>query len=183
MTITIKKIRNYTLLGTLISASATAPAQAVSLKNVSNADDINNLQSQASAASKDINSQIEMVNKPDHCISFPESELCNQLTKEENQSSSNNPLFKKAKDIIKSVDAAKTTEVKVVKGRKHIVYHHEFSQQGSEELGTAIYSSASSIKEKVPEPSSLLGLIALLLLARKLKTTNNSQTLVEQFSE
>jgi len=181
MTITIKKIRNYALIGTIISASATAPAQAGSLKKV-NSDDldlIKNPLSEASTASKDISSEIEVSDKPDYCISFPESELCNQLTKEEKQNSLNNPLFKKANNIIESVKAAQITKVKVLGGRKYTIYNAKSNQFDSEELPTTIYSSVSSQREKVPEPSALIGLIALLLLARKRPTTTNSQILVE----
>ena len=180
MTTTIKKIRNYALLGTIISASATAPAQASTLKNI-NSDDLNqNPLSEASEASKDISSEIEVTEKPDYCISFPESELCNQLTKQENQNFLNNPLFRKANHIIESVEAAQTTKVKVFKGQKYIVYNAESNQSDSEVPHTAIYAVASTQREKVPEPSAILGLIAFLLLARKRQTAESSQISTEE---
>ncbi|BAY84997.1 hypothetical protein NIES267_44950 [Calothrix parasitica NIES-267] len=180
MTTTIKKIRNYALLGTIISASATAPAQASTLKNISSDDLIQNPFSEASKASKDISSEIQVTEKPDYCISFPESELCNQLTKQENRDSLNSPLFRRAKHIIESVEAAQTTKVKFVQGRKHIVYNAQSNQSDSEEPYTAIYAVASTQKEKVPEPSAIYGLIALLLLARKRQTAVNSQVSTEE---
>lgn len=180
MTTTIKKIRNYALLGTIISASTTAPVQASTLKNVSSDELIENPLSELSKASKDISSEIEVTDKPDYCISFPESELCNQLTKQENRNSLNNPLFRKANHIIESVEAAQTTKVKFVQGRKHIVYNAQSNQSDSEQPYTAIYAVASTQKEKVPEPSALCGLIALLLLARKRQTAASSQISTEE---
>ncbi|MDY6899731.1 MAG: PEP-CTERM sorting domain-containing protein [Cyanobacteriota bacterium] len=180
MTTTIKKIRNYALLGTIISASATAPAQASSLKNNNSHDLIQNPLLEASKASKDISSEIEVTEKPDYCISFPESELCNQLTKEENQNSLNNPLFRKAKNLIESFEAAQTTKVRFVKGHKYTIYNAESNQSDSEELlRTTIYASASVRKEKVPEPSALIGLIALFLLSKKRQTATNSDVFAE----
>ena len=180
MTTTIKKIRNYALLGTIISASATAPAQASTLKNI-NSDDLNqNPLSEASKASKDISSEIEVTQKPDYCISFPESELCNQLTKQENQNFLNNPLFREANNLIKSVETALTTKVKVVKGDTYTVYNLEPYQSEQEELPVTIYASASVQREKVPEPSALCGLIALLLLARKRQTAASGQISTEE---
>ncbi|MEM7580274.1 MAG: hypothetical protein AAF316_10575 [Cyanobacteria bacterium P01_A01_bin.80] len=179
MTITIKKIRNYALLGTIISTSAAAPAQASSLKNLGSDDFIQNPYSETSKAIKDISSEIEVSNKPDYCISFPELELCNQLTKEENQDSFKNPLFRKAKNIIESVEAGQNTKVRFVRGHKYTIYNGESNQFDSDELSSNIYASASVEREKVPEPSVLLGLIAFILLARKRQTVSNSQVLTE----
>ena len=176
MTTTIKKIRNYALLGTIISASATAPAHASS-PNINSDNLIGNPPSETSKASKDINSETEVPSVG--CISSPESEPCNQLTKEENQNFLNNPLFREANNLIKSVEAAQTTKVKVVKGDTYTVYNLEPKQSEQEELPVTIYASASVEKEKVPEPSALLGLIALFILAKNRKTATNSQVAAE----
>ncbi|MEL6163329.1 MAG: PEP-CTERM sorting domain-containing protein [Cyanobacteria bacterium J06628_3] len=177
MTTTIKKIRNYALLGTIISASAAAPAHASSPTNINSNNLTGNPLSEASKASKDINSETEVPLVG--CISSPESEPCNQLAKEENQDFSNSPLFREANNIIESVEAAQTTKVKVVKGDTYTVYNLESNQSEQEELPVTIYASASVEKEKVPEPSALLGLIALFALAKKRKMATNSDVSAE----
>lgn len=161
MTTTIKKIRNYALLGTIISASATAPAQASSL------DLIQETPLEASQTS-DTTSEIEASEKPASCISSPELEPCNELA-----------ILGEANNIIKSVEATQTTKVKFFKGHKYTIYNVEPNQSDSEELGTTIYARSSIQKEKVPEPSALLGLIALFLLAKKRQTAPNSQLSTE----
>lgn len=157
MTTTIKKIRNYALLGTIISASATAPAQASSF------DLIQETPLEASQAS-DNSSEIEVSKKPASCISSPELEPCNEL-----------PILGEANNVIESVKAAETTKENDIGGITITKYNVESNQSDSEELSSNIYVSASIQKEKVPEPSALLGLMALFLLAKKRQTTTNNQ--------
>ncbi len=180
MTITIKKVRNYVLLGTIISASATAPAEAGSFKNLNSNDDLTKTpDNQASTDSKDVLVEIQKCKEVDSCISFPEFDLNGEFNKNDNTNSIHNSFFKKAKQIRQSVEDAKKVEVKIVNGRKHIIYNTEFTSSEREELYTNVYLSTASKREKVPEPSALLGLITFFLLAAKRQTAKNSQTLVE----
>ncbi len=180
MTITIKKVRNYVLLGTIISASATAPAQAGSLKNFNSNDDLAKTpDNQASDDRKDILVETQKCKEADSCISFPEFDSYDKLKKNDNTNSIDNSFLKKARRTIESVQAANTTQVKTVNGRKHIIYNTEFTASQGEELYTNVYLSGASKREKVPEPSALLGLITFFLLAAKHQTAKNRQTLVE----
>ncbi len=173
MTITIKKVRNYVLLGTIISASTTAPAQAGSLKNLNSNHDLTKASdNQASTDSKDVLVEKLKCKEADSCISFPEFDLDGEFNKNDNS------FFKKVRRT-EPIQAANTTQVKTVNRRKHIIHNTEFAGLETEELYTNVYFSAASKRKKVPEPSALLGLIAFFLLAAKRQTAKNSQTLVE----
>ena len=96
MTITINKVRNYVLLGTIISASATAPAQAGSLKNLSSNDDlIKTPNKQTSVDSKDILVEKQSCKEADPCISFPEFDLDGEFNENDKIYSLKKPLKKK----------------------------------------------------------------------------------------
>ena len=124
MTTTIKKVRNYALLGTIISVSATAPAQASSLEK----DLIRTLYNQASAESKETFPQTQVQNKLENCISSPELDLCNQFKSDDRKNTLNNLLFQKAQNSIKLIHAAESMKVKTsVNGIKHIIYQTEFT--------------------------------------------------------
>ncbi|MGB3758361.1 MAG: hypothetical protein WBA07_18605 [Rivularia sp. (in: cyanobacteria)] len=180
MTITIKKVRNYVLLGTIISASATTPAQAGSLKNLNSNDDVTKTpDNQASTDSKDVLLETQMCKEADSCISFPEFDSYDKLKKNDNTNSIDNSFLKKARQITQSVEAAKNVEVKnLADGRKAIIYKTAFPPLENPELYTFTYSPASE-RERVPEPSALLGLITFFLLAAKRQTAKNNQILVE----
>ena len=180
MTITIKKVRNYVLLSTIISASATAPAQAGSLKHLNSNDDVTKTpDNQASTDSKYILVETQKCKEVDTCICFPELDSDGEFHKKDNTNSIDNSFLKKARCTIESIQAANTTQVKIVNGRKHIIYNTEFTASKSRELYTNMYLPADSKREKVPEPSALLGLITFFLLAAKRQTAKNRQTLVE----
>lgn len=181
MKITIKKVRNYVLLGTIISASTTAPAQAGSLKSLNSNDDLTKTpDNQASADSKDVLVETQKCKEADYCISFPEFDLDGEFNKNDSTNSIHNSFFKKAKQIKQSVKAAKNVEVKnLADGRQAIIYNNEFTPLESKELYTSTYLLPSPQKKKVPEPSALLGLITFFLLAAKRQAAKKSQTLVE----
>ncbi len=179
MTITIKKISNYTLLGTIISASVTAPAQASSIANVDSNDDlIQNPQNQASSDRKDILVKTQKCNEANSCISLPNFDLDSEFNKNNDTNTLNNSLLKKAKRIIKSIEAAEA--VKVItssEGIEYIIYDAEFTPSESKyQSALNTYTNvrrSESQKKKVPEPSALLGLIAFGLLAAKRKVAKN----------
>ncbi|WP_414619058.1 hypothetical protein [Calothrix sp. CCY 0018] len=181
MTITIN-IRNYVLLGTIISASATAPAQAGSLKNLNSNDDLaKSPNKQASVNSKDI-FLVEKQNcqEADPCISFPEFDLDGEFNENDKTYSSKKPSKKKARQITQSVKATKNVEIKhLADGRKAIIYKNQFTPSESEQLHTSVYLSAASERKKVPEPSALIGLITFFFLAAKRQTAKNSPRLIE----
>ena len=179
MTITIKKISNYALLGTIISTSATAPAQASSIANVnSNEDLIQNPQNRASSVRKDILVKTQKCNEANSCISLPNFDLYGEFNKTNNPKTLNNSLLKKAKRIIKSIETAEAVKVKISsEGVEHIIYDAEFTpseskQQSALNTYTNVWRSESQ-KKKVPEPSALLGLVAFGLLAAKRKAEKN----------
>ncbi|MGB3654797.1 MAG: PEP-CTERM sorting domain-containing protein [Rivularia sp. (in: cyanobacteria)] len=181
MTITIKKISNYALFGTIISASATAPAQASLTTNINSNDDLNqNPQNQASSDSKDILVKTPKCNEA-NCISFPNFDLYGEFDKNNDPKTLNNSLLKIAKGIIKDIETAEAVKVKTSQeGVVHIIYDAEFTpsqskQQSALNTYTNVWQSKASQKKKVPEPSALLGLIALGLFAAKRKAAKNIQ--------
>jgi hypothetical protein len=181
MTITIKKVRNYVLLGTVISASATAPAQASLLKNSNSNNDLTiTSDNKASIDNKDL---VEKQNckEADSCISSPELDLYHQFNKNDNKNSIDNSLLEKDRDTIKSDIGASLSQIITIEdGVERTVNKTEFTPLESPEQYTSTYMSLASEKKRVPEPSALLGLIAFFLLAaKKGKTAKNSQTLVE----
>ncbi|MEO1429023.1 MAG: hypothetical protein AAFS12_01030 [Cyanobacteria bacterium J06632_19] len=176
MALTINNIRNFALLGTIISASATAPAQAGSLKNINGDDDFATASKKlASFENKKILLGKYKCNQTDSCISFPEFDSESQLEKTDDKNLLDNLTLKKAIRSYESINAAEKIQVKISEdGVKHIIYNTpEFSPLESKEMHTAIYSSYSSYssalsqRRKVPEPSAMLGLIAFFLLAAK----------------
>ena len=185
MTISIKKIRNYALLGTIISVSYTAPAQASSFQNVASDDALTKTpQNPASSSNKDTLSDRRISNKPDYCISPPELDLCNQFTKDDNKNSLNSLLFQEAQDSIQSIQDAESIEIKTSgEGIQYIIYNTEFiSSQKQQQSNldtyttsyTSVWQSTVSQRKKVPEPSALLGLIAFCLFAAKYQWAKNS---------
>lgn len=180
MTITINKVRNYVLLGTIISASATAPAQAGSLKNLNNNDDLTKTPNkQASVDSKDILVEKQGCKEADPCISFPEFYLDGEFNENDKTYLLEKSFLKQARQITQSVKATKKVEIKnLADGRKAIIYNNQFTPSESEQLHTSVYLSAASERKKVPEPSALIGLITFFLLAAKHQTAKNSQTLL-----
>ena len=181
MTITINKVRNYLLLGTIISASATAPAQAGSLKNLNSNDDLTKTQNHlASDDSKDILVDTQKCKQADSCISSPEFDLHEELNQKDNTNSIDNSLLKKARDTIETIQGASLSKViTTADGVEHIVDKTESTPSATPELYTSIYVSGNAESEKVPEPSALIGLITFFLLAAKRQTAKNSQTSVE----
>ena len=169
MTITINKVRNYVLLGTIISASATAPAQAGSLENVNSNDDLTKTQNHlASDDSKDILVETQKCKEADSCISFPEFDLDEEFNKKDNTNSIDNSLLKKAKDTIETIQGASPYQaITTEDGVEHIVYKTESALSENPKLYTSIYVSGTLEREKVPEPSALIGLITFFLLAAK----------------
>jgi hypothetical protein len=181
MTITINKVRNYVLLGTIISASATAPAQAGSLKNLNSNDDFiktqNNL---ASDDSKDILLEIEKCKKAESCISSPEFDLEEVLDNQDAKKSIDNSFLKKARDTIETIQGASLYRVITTEdGVEHLVPETEVTPSENPDVYTSIYFSGTSEREKVPEPSALIGLIAFFLLAPKRQKSKNSEAPVE----
>ncbi|AFY54011.1 hypothetical protein Riv7116_1449 [Rivularia sp. PCC 7116] len=178
MTLTINNIRNFALLGTIISASATAPAQAGLPKNINSDDDLTKAsEKQTPFENQDILSDKQKCNPTDLCISFPEFDSQSQPEKTEDKNSLENLMLKKATTSYESISAGEKIQVKISDdGVKHIIYNAEFSPLESKEMHTAIYSSASSQRRKVPEPSAMLGLIAFFLLAAKRQKEKGSQT-------
>ncbi|MBV6623300.1 MAG: hypothetical protein KI793_10250 [Rivularia sp. (in: Bacteria)] len=178
MTLTINNIRNYALLGTIISASATAPAQAGSLNNITSHDDFTKAsENQPSFDNKDILLDKQQCNQTNSCISFPEFDSQSQPKETEDKNLLDDLMLKKAIRSYESINAGEKIQVKVSDdGVKHIIYNAEFSPLESEQMHTAIYSSASSQRRKVPEPSAMLGLITFLLLAAKHQKQKSSQT-------
>ncbi|MBF2015102.1 MAG: hypothetical protein IGS23_07850 [Rivularia sp. T60_A2020_040] len=185
MTITIKKIRNYALLGTIISVSSTAPAQASSFQNVVPDDALTKIpQNPASFDSKDTLLNRSISNQPDYCISFPELDLCNQFTKDEHKNSLNISLFQKAQISIQSIQDAERIEVKTSgEGIQYIIYNTEFTPSQKQQQSnldtyttsyTTVWQSKVDQRKKVPEPSALLGFIAFYLFAAKYKLAKNS---------
>ena len=176
MALTINNIRNFALLGTIISASATAPAQAGSLKNINSDDDFATAsQKQPSFENKDILLDKYKCNQTDLCISFPEFDLESQ-PQTRDDTKLDNLTLKKAIRSYEAINAGEKIQVKISEdGVKHIIYNNpEFSPlEESEKMHTAIYSSYSSYsstlsqRRKVPEPSAILGLIAFFLIAAK----------------
>ena len=141
MTITIKKVRNYVLLSTIISASATAPAQAGSLKSLNSNDDLTKTpDNQASADSKDVLVETQKCKEADSCISFPEFDLDGEFNKNDNTNSIDNSFFEKARrtDTIDS-NMLKTLKSKIGRRTETIIYNTEFTPWKSRELYTSTY--------------------------------------------
>ncbi len=181
MTITINKVRNYVLLGTIISASATAPAQAGSLKNLNSNDDLiktqNNL---GSDDSKDILLETQNCKEADYCISSPEFDLHQELDNQDAKKSIDNSFLKKARDTIEIIEGASRYRIITTEdGVEHLVPETEFTPSENPDLYTSIYFSGTSERKKVPESSALIGLITFFLLAAKRQKSKNSQSSVE----
>lgn len=181
MTITINKVRNYVLLGTIISASATAPAQAGSLINLNSNDDLTEAQNYFESDDSQDNLLETQCFEADSCISFPEFDLEKELNKEDNTKNPvDDSLLKKAKDTIETIQAASQYKVITTEdGVEHLVYKADSTASENPELYTSVYFSAVSERERVPEPSALIGLIAFFLLAAKRKTAKNGHTSVQ----
>lgn len=181
MTTTINKVRNYVLLGTIISASATAPAQAGSLKYVNSNNDLTNTQNHlASDDTQDNLVETQKCEEADYCISAPEFDLDEEFNKKDNTNSIDDSLFKKARETIENIQAEPLYQVITTEdGVEHIVYNADFTESENLEVYTSIYFSGTYEREKIPEPSALIGLITFFLLARKRKTVEDNRTSLE----
>ncbi len=187
MTVTIKKIRNYALFGTIISAAATAPAHATSLQNISDDNLTQNLDHEkASPSHKDIWSITNECSQAEFCILPPE-----QDEEDATQLGAAKPLqdllLAKPLSSIESIQSAENTEAQVIPsapsapGVEHIRYKTEFTpleiepQSYSNLYTTQLYRAVGSSKrKKVPEPSALIGLIVFLMLAARSKKVADS---------
>jgi hypothetical protein len=169
MTITIKKIGSYALLGTLISANATSPAQATSLQNVTPDDSLTKTE-------YDNLAEIHYSDKTDSCVSIPELDLCHEFFADDESQSLNNSLLQKAKSSIELIRASEAIKVKSSENKVYHIYDIDSTASSIPVAGEKqlLYSNIYTkeqlelkIKKKVPEPSALLGLIAFCLLAAK----------------
>lgn len=182
----IKKIRNYALLGTIISTNAATPAQATSLKDFTPGRDfINTSKKDESVITNHVLMETQKLEKTNYCISIPEFDWCNKLDNKDNTKSLDNSLLKKAKNTIQLIKFAEDTKVKTSQdGVKHIVYKTELTLPEVDPITDPLlysnthtsvsgYSKDITItrKKKVPEASTLIGLIVFFLVATKSQTT------------
>lgn len=189
MAVTLKKIRNYALLGTIISANATAPAQATSLKNITDNEGLSKIpQNQVSISNKNTLAETDDSDNTHSCISVPEFELCNQFKNNDDEKSLNNSLLQKAKSSIESIRAGEAIKVKnsqrqvymypsletTVAVKKPLLYSNIYTTDVSKQSKFSRQFEDGE-KKKVPEPSALLGLIAFWFLAAKYQAAKNSQ--------
>ena len=186
MTGTITKISSYALLGTIISANATSPAQANSLKNLM-PDDVFKKTShqQESLGNENTVASIDMSDKAHSCISVPELDLCNQFKNEDDVKSINDSLLRNAKSSIDLIRSAEAIKVKVSDNVVHYIYNTEFTKSEMEvaRKNKLFYANTytnvwkqpeTPVKKRVPEPSMLLGLIALCLLGARYQSANKN---------
>lgn len=179
MTKNIKKIGKYALLGTIISANTTAPAQANSV--FVNDDDLSEITyNRASSTDKNIFVETEAFDSTNSCISIPEFDLCEQFKDNKQTSSLNDSLLKKAQD---SIDLIRSNETLQVKVSQNEVYYVPSINKSESYISQPIYSNTYTNvsrqteltpKKKVPEPQALLGLIVFCLLAAKNKAAKNN---------
>ncbi len=174
MSVTIKKIGRYALLGTVISANATAPAQANSLKNVTPDDDLTKTPyNQSSVGNNNSLAEIHYKDKANSCVSIPELDLCNEFLALGESKSLNGSLLQKAKTSIKKIRAGEAIKVKTHENKVHYIYDIESTQSSirvaekKQLLYSNIYTQEQlefKIKKKVPESSAMLGLITFCLV-------------------
>ncbi len=181
MKATIKKIRNYALLGTIISANATAPAEATSLQNLTPNDGLTKTpHKQGAFSNENTLASLEDSNQAHSCISVPEFDLCNQFKNDNDAKSLKGSLLRKAKNSIGLIRAGEAIKVKTSGNEIHYIIYDNFEYNASKMKVAGkkqlLYSNTYTniwkqpeihTKRKVPEPSVLLGLIALCFAASK----------------
>lgn len=181
---TIRKIGNYALLGTIISANATAPAQAASLQNVTPDDGLTTTpHKEASASDRNNLASVNELDQAHSCISSPEFDFCNQFKNDNYANSLKGSLLQKAKNSIELIQAGEAIKVKASENEVYYIYDIEST---ASEIGvpgkkqdlntyTNIWKQPElSAKKKVPESSMLLGLIAFCLFAVKRQAAKNN---------
>ncbi|MGD1912670.1 MAG: hypothetical protein ACFB2X_18005 [Rivularia sp. (in: cyanobacteria)] len=181
---TIKKIGNYALLGTILSANATTPAQAALLQNVTTDDALTTTPHKEASISN--GNTLAFLNESDKmysCISAPEFDFCNQFENDRDPKSLKGSLLQKAKNSIELIQAGEAIKVKTSDKFVYYIYDIEstasdISLAGKKEdlkTYTNIWKQPQiNRKRKVPEGSALLGLIAFCLFAAKYQAAKNN---------
>ncbi|MEM9924903.1 MAG: hypothetical protein AAF915_14305 [Cyanobacteria bacterium P01_D01_bin.50] len=182
---TIKKIGNYALLGTIISANATTPAQAALLQNVTPDDGLTTTpHKEASSSNKNTLAAVNESDKMYSCISAPEFDFCNQFKNDKNDANSLKGSFlQKAKNSIELIQAGEAIKVKTSDKFVYYIYDIDYTASDIAVAGkkqdlntyTNIWKQPQvNAKKKVPEGSALLGLIAFCLFAAKYQLAKNN---------
>ncbi|MEO1375517.1 MAG: hypothetical protein AAFW70_14610 [Cyanobacteria bacterium J06635_10] len=181
---TIKKIGNYALLGTIISANATTPAQAALLQNATPDDELSTTPHKEASANN--TSTLAAVNESDKmysCISAPEFDFCNQFKNANDAKSLKISLLQKAKNSIELIQAGEAIKVKT--SDKFVYYIYDIDSTTSDiavaakkqdlNIYTNIWKQPQvNAKKRVPEGSALLGLIVFCLFAAKSQAAKNN---------
>ena len=170
MTIKIKKISSFALLSTVIGASATAPAHAISSQGTTPDSGV-----EADNQKTYLENQ-QSTNNIGFCISEPEFD-----------SSCKNSFLQDARETMEIIKTAEATQKMEQAWQEQTKNAYEqnlniaISRTVATNQGDISYSNTyvdiekqfAKVKKKVPEPSVMLGLVSFCLLAAKCKATKN----------